>query len=833
VFTNDELERLDAVLAGSPLALIAWDDDRRISFWASTARRLFGYAPGETMGKRIEDLRFVAEHDVPVVDETARTLRGGAAAIRSVRVRNRRRDGTLVRCAWYNMLVPDDPAHRVISLVEDVTEAERMREELVESEERLRSLFELNPTPIVELDREGRIRALNPAAIATAGLPREALIGLQYNRFVHPEDEARIRAEFERALSGVPVGYFTKALAPDGRVLHFQVVLVPQVKGGEVTGVYSIIQDVTRERAAERLAAARAQRLRDLYDIAAGGADHDRLLAAIELGQRVLEARCGALVRLQGDDAVLERYACPGVLDDDHYRLLIAAARRAAAAPERGAHVDDASLVAPVRVGGEIYGALVFLDALLAQHVDESDLDFLSLLTVLVESLLERRRARERLQMLAYISPLTMLPNRVALHERIAEAIAAARALSSRFAVLLLDLDRFKDVNDSLGHTLGDRLLREAAERLRSVVAERGVVAHVGADEFAIVLPTPSDRSEAKAIAERIVAEFSAPFRLGDYQQFVSTSIGIAIFPDDGETPETLLKNADIAMYRAKEGGRGAYEFYDPVFEAPIHLRLSQEKFLRDALDRDELIVHYQPLLDLRSGTVVGVEALVRWEHPVSGFIEPDLFIPSAEASGLIVPLGEWVLRAATREMREFQRRFGPLRLSVNLSARQFYQRDLCERILSILDAAGFDPHLLELEITESVAMSDAAHTIATLRAFKEAGLRTAVDDFGTGYSSLAYLHRFGPDTIKIDRSFIDGIGRESESEIIVSTIITMAHGLGVGVVAEGVETDAQREWLRARECDAMQGYVLAPPLSAEELEAFLRDRTGRAAPTP
>ncbi|MBV8118148.1 MAG: EAL domain-containing protein, partial [Candidatus Eremiobacteraeota bacterium] len=465
------------------------------------------------------------------------------------------------------------------------------------------------------------------------------------------------------------------------------------------------------------------------------------------------------------------------------------------------------------------------------RDLTSTDADLMGLIAMLIAGTIDRSRQRARLRAMAYYDGLTGLPNRAFLAEKLRDAIEVAQSRLGRVAVLFLDLDRFKDVNDTLGHARGDRLLLAAARRLVEQLGDRATIARMGGDEF-VVLLTEFDESEtARDVAEEIVATISEPFQLDEYEQFISTSIGIAVYPEDGRDDQTLIKNADIAMYRAKDRGRNGYYFYNATLEAPIHMRLSQEKMLRRALEYNEFVVYYQPQIDLRTHEVVSVEALVRWIHPKSGMIEPSHFIPSAEISGLIVPLGDWVLQTAAHQVRHWHKTLAPLRLAVNLSGRQFHSRDLRHRVITALEAASLDPSFLEVEITESVAMSDAAQTVGIVRDLKAAGVRTAVDDFGTGYSSLAYLRRFALDVLKIDGSFVVGLGSETFDETIVRTVIGMAHSLGLEVVAEGVETETQLSFLKHNGCDIVQGYAIAPPLPAEEFERFLlRRREGAAA---
>jgi len=329
-----------------------------------------------------------------------------------------------------------------------------------------------------------------------------------------------------------------------------------------------------------------------------------------------------------------------------------------------------------------------------------------------------------------------------------------------------------------------------------------------------------------RELAEELLAAADQPYRIEGYEQFITTSIGISVYPDHGRNDQTLIKNADIAMYHAKEQGRNAYFFYDEALEAPIRSRLAQEKQLRHALKHDEFVLHYQPIVRVGDGNpIVAVEALVRWNHPSEGMLAPDAFIPAAEASGLIVPLGEWVQKTGAGQMREWQERFGFLVLAINISARQFHQRDLCERLVEIVTTAGLLPQAIEVEITESMALFDAEHAVETIHGLKRIGAQIAIDDFGTGHSSLNYLRRFDADHIKIDRSFVAGIGGAGSEDSIVKAIIAMGHSLGLKIIAEGVEMPEQYEFLRAQGCDLVQGNLFAPPMDPSQLEKLLAAR--------
>lgn len=437
--------------------------------------------------------------------------------------------------------------------------------------------------------------------------------------------------------------------------------------------------------------------------------------------------------------------------------------------------------------------------------------------------LTEMRRTRAHMRTLAYYDSLTGLPNRIFFQERLRDSLEHATGQVPCVALMFLDVDRFKDINDTLGHALGDRFLQLVGERLVLLVKNRGVVARLGGDEFVVLVSRCSGSEEVRELAEELLASAEQSYRIEGYEQFITTSIGIALYPDHGRNDQALIKNADIAMYHAKEQGRNAYFFYDESLEAPIRSRLAQEQQLRGALKREEFVLQYQPIFRVSDGNpVVAIEALIRWNHPTLGMLAPDAFIPAAEASGLIVPMGEWVERTAAGRMREWQERFGFMVLAINISARQFHQRDLCERLVSIVTEAGLTPQAIEVEITESMALFDAEYAVETIHALKRIGTQIAIDDFGTGHSSLNYLRRFNADHIKIDRSFVAGIGGPGTDDTIVTAIVAMGHSLGLKIIAEGVETAEQYDFLRAQGCDLVQGNLFAPPMDPQQLEILL-----------
>jgi diguanylate cyclase (GGDEF)-like protein/PAS domain S-box-containing protein len=430
----------------------------------------------------------------------------------------------------------------------------------------------------------------------------------------------------------------------------------------------------------------------------------------------------------------------------------------------------------------------------------------------------ERKDAEAKARYLAHFDPLTDLPNHVLFTDRINLAIAHAHRLDQRFTIFCLDLDHFKKINNAYGHPQGDKLLKKVGDRIFACLREDDTVARMGGDSFNLLLPQIGSEERAAKVAQKVLDSLKLPFDLDDRNIFVTASIGVALYPYDGQDASTLLKNADIALQRAKERGRNSHYFFDPAMNIRAEEQMALELQLRRAVEGNEFTLHFQPQVDTVSGRLIGAEALVRWCHPEMGLVMPDRFIPLAEQTGLIIQLGEWVLRSCCLQAREWQQAGqAPLRMAVNISPRQFQRPDLCREIDAILKETGLDPECLGIEVTESVIMQDVDHAIETLVRLKDLGVHLAIDDFGTGYSSLSYLKRFPIDLLKIDRSFIMDIPAIPDDIAIVSAVIAMAHQLNIKVLAEGVQSIEQRDFLLSHRCDELQGYLFARPLPADD----------------
>ena len=431
------------------------------------------------------------------------------------------------------------------------------------------------------------------------------------------------------------------------------------------------------------------------------------------------------------------------------------------------------------------------------------------------QDITEQRRAEAKIAHMALHDALTDLPNRTLLNEHLERALARVKR-GEIVATHLLDLDYFKNVNDSLGHPIGDKLLKMVAERLRGLVREADIVARMGGDEFAIVQVGITQPSDTTSLAQRVVDAVSKPYDIDGHQVIVGTSVGICISPADGTSPDSLLRNADLALYRAKSGGRGTLRFFEPDMDAQMQIRRAMESDLRKALIRGEFELHYQPIIDLRNNEISGFEALIRWPHSERGIVSPGKFIPLAEEIGLIVPLGEWVLRTACATAAKWPEH---IRICVNLSPVQFKNKGLVQVVVGALAASGLLPGRLELEITETTLLTDTEETLAILHHLRELGVRIAMDDFGTGYSSLSYLQTFPFDRIKIDRSFVKGVTNDPSSLNIVRAVVGLANGIGMAATAEGVETQEQLETIKSEGCTEIQGFLFSQALPVHEIE--------------
>jgi len=444
----------------------------------------------------------------------------------------------------------------------------------------------------------------------------------------------------------------------------------------------------------------------------------------------------------------------------------------------------------------------------------------------IAHNITHRKETERRIQHMALHDALTGLPNRTLLEDRLRQAIALGQRVHKHVAVLLLDLDRFKNVNDCFGHTVGDRLLVLAAERLTACIRKCDTVARLGGDEFVIAVQMAERLEGIEFVARKVLDALSEPFRVEDRELQISASIGICQFPEDGKNAEDLLQFADVAMYEAKERGRGRFCFFSPALTEATRREQKLESDLVQACARDEFEIHYQPLVETKSGRITGMEALLRWRHPEQGLLSPNQFIPKLEELGLIVEVGRWVLKTACRQAVEWQQNgLPPVRVAVNVSSQQFYEGNIAEAVAKVLQETKLDPRFLELELTESQTLDDSDATINIMLALKRLGVSLSLDDFGTGWSSLSYLRRFPIDRIKIDRSFVKDLHSQPAAEEVVKTILTLSRNLGIVCIAEGVETREQQDYFSKHDCAEMQGFYFSRPIPVLDVTALLRSR--------
>lgn len=721
----------------------------------------------------------------------------------------------------------EDLAERISA----TTTEKRQRAQFNDLERDFRALFEQNPDGVASITAEGIVEHVNAAALEILHVAPEHVAGKHFEAFVPEAERERARGFFERARTGETLRYDGRAQRPGGANVELDITLLPRHADNEVTGVYALFKDVSQRQADLRDLHMQAERMRQLYDLATRSDHGDaQLMAALETGCRLLQTVTGAIVEISQTSAVDIRSdeKSNTQLPDEE---IIAAARLVEANVE---HVcaDPTGLWigARLEVGGTLHGVLVFLcEGPRVTAFAEADREMVALMAALIATALERRRTRLHLRALAYYDSLTGLPNRLFFQERLRDALVDMRGRVRPAAVLFIDLDRFKDINETLGHAMGDRFLQLVANRLVRSAGDNAAVARMGGDEFIVLLLDSKSPVQVRDTAETILRSLDAPYEIDGFEQYITASIGATIFPQDGRDDQTLIKKAEIAMYRAKERGGNSCFFYTHALEAPIRNRLSQEKLLRRAIARDEFVLHFQPILETQTQRVVSLEALVRWNHPERGLVFPDEFIGVAEATGLILPLGEWVASRAACDLVDLRAQFGDLCMAINLSARQFHQADLSERLAGAIAKAGLCPVHMEMEITETMTLIDASSAIETVRRLKAIGARIAVDDFGTGHSSLNYLRRFEVDYIKVDRTFVAGIGLHSNDETIIKAIVAMGHSLGMQIIAEGVETKEQAGFLAQNGCDRLQGYLFSPPVALDPLREVLKLRCSAA----
>ncbi len=758
---------------------------------------------------------------------------------------------------------------RAVALADRITSDLRASEaRLAEAQRMTQQLIEVLPNPIYFKGTDGRYLGVNKAWERYFGLSRDSFVGKTVHELYpnDPEIGTKLHAMdqllWERPGTQV---YETAIRTPDG--VHHDAIYGKATfmrADGSVAGLIGTITDITERKQVERR---HAMEHAVTQVLATADTLHEAAPRIIQTICETLGWACGAYWQWDEDAQVL-RCSRSWHIDAEEVATFIAAAgatvdeapawqgeapkqpgeksgglvRRIWADREpvwfsdvarvegfrRGPDAAKAGLQCafgfPVMAGRQPMGVMEFFSRKIEQP-DQVLLQVVRAIGSQIGQFAVRKQAEERVLHLAHFDELTGLPNRNMFNQRLSHALARARRAGEPLAVLFIDLDRFKNINDTLGHEAGDRVLKDISRRLAGCLREADTISRLGGDEFVVLIEGASRPADVVEVAQKLLAEVARPVLLEAQEFHLTASIGISTCPGDSSDLQSLMKNADIAMYRAKEQGKNNFQFYSSQINVHTLERVALESDLRHALDRNELLLHYQPKIDIGSNRIVGMEALVRWQQPERGLIAPAQFIPLAEETGLIVPIGEWVLRSACLQNKVWQDLGLPrMRMAVNLSPRQFGHASLLKDVARLLQETGLEPSWLEFEITESMVMRDPEHAVTLLRGLKEMGIRLSIDDFGTGYSSLGYLKRFPLDSVKIDRSFIRDLPGDGDDAAITQAIIAMAHSLRLTVIAEGVETREQLNFLRSHGCDEMQGYYYSKPLPQDQLQRLLKE---------
>ncbi len=730
----------------------------------------------------------------------------------------------------------------------------RSESRLAEAQRLTEAMIEALPNPIFFKGTDGRYHGVNRAWETFFGIERGAFIGKTVFD-LYPTDKAladRLNAADHALIERQGTVNYDLAINTRDGLRHDAVVYKATYRGadGNVAGLIGTIIDITERTQSERRQAMEHAVTRVLAEAESLDLAIPRIIQTIcetmgwHYGDRYeYDPESGVLRRREMwtidtpemqtfADSASQRSVKPDATGSGLVRRTYAAGKPVWIADiSKDLGLQRRELIAKAGLHGAFAFPLIASNQVLGVmeffHRDVREPD--AMLIQIAESIgsqigqfLVRMQAEEAVKFVAMHDSLTGLPNRVMFNNRLEQAISQAHRHTKRLAVMFIDLDRFKIINDTLGHESGDVLLREVAQRITEHLRTGDMVARLGGDEFVVLLEDIEDAAGVGAVAEKLIEALTSNFTITDREVHVTASIGVSTYPTDAQDMRSLLKYADIAMYRAKEQGRNTFQFYSDQINVHSVERLTLESQLRGALERNELLLQYQPVIQSRSGAIIGMEALVRWRHP-DGLLPPAQFIPIAEDTGLIVPIGQWVLQSACEQQKRWLDSGLRVKVAINLSPRQFVHRFLAEDMVSVLEKTGCATSSLELEITETTVMHNAPRAVAVLGKLKEMGIRIAIDDFGTGYSSLAYLKRFPIDSLKIDRSFVADVPEDSGDTAITKAIIAMSHSLGLTVIAEGVETLEQVNFLRDHGCDEMQGFYFSSPLSAEEATAMLR----------
>jgi len=806
---EDDERRYRLTIDGASDAIVTMDRSSTILTANPAVERVFGYRPDEVIGRNLAEFMPEEFQDMHRLG-MGRQLEDATPVSRTVRYPGLRRDGTRVSLEISYGEFGTGSDRRFIGIIRDITTEADAERRLAESEERFRDFFENAPIGFYGLGADGTITSMNRAGLRLIGYDYTEVVGqMKWADLIATEQMALFEKHWRLLEAQGEVFDIEYTLTrKNGTEAHVRVSYSARRDGrGKIRSVRATMVDITSERQALTSLRHLTQQYRTLFE---------RNLAGVfrgTLAGRVFECN-DAYARILGYDSRDEFLLLSGqdpAIDSeeraDTFRRLVK--EKTLSDLEMSVRQKDGS---PIWVVENL--SLIEDDASQQPIVEGTLFDITG-----------RKLAEERVAYQAYHDSLTGLPNPELFRERFDAAIESAGRTERQVSLMFLDLDQFKSINDTRGHHVGNQLLQLVAYRLQRALRQEDTVARLGGDEFTIAASNLHSREEAQVVAKKITDALAKPFLLDGRDIYITGSLGIAMYPEDGEDYDVLLRKADIAMYHAKELGRNRFVFSANAVSEQAIEQMTLESDLRRALDQDEFVLFFQPQVEAETGEIVAVEALLRWRHPERGMILPDNFIPVAERSHQIIPIGEWVLREACLRGAEWQKTHPNLRVSVNLSPIQFREPGFDFVMRRVLRDTGIRPELLEIEITEGAAMQNPEVTLDLLKEIKAMGVRISIDDFGTGYSSLSYLGKLPIDSLKIDRDFVREIDSDTGHALIVSAVIALAHQLNLTVVAEGVETERQSAFLRKSECEHLQGFLFSRPLPAEDITKRLDER--------
>ncbi len=760
--------------------------------------QIFGYSNDEIIGRHINLLHINHDHFKQFKEHVVTALNNNTP-LRTEYVL-KKKNGEIFPTEHTVTEIKDDKGHRkaFVNVMRDITERKQASEALKASEQRWRSLTQYSPDHIVLIDKDGIILFINHTL---PELTVQQVTGSPITKYIPEKSHPEVQACFERVLtSGQPDRFESEYYDTDGTCQYFEAHVGPIMDKGEVTALIINSRNITKRKKSE-------EELRQFATVVKNTAEG---VIVTDTNNNIIAVNraFSDITGFTEDEALGQN---PRLLKSEKHsqEFYIAIWKALETTGLWQGEIWDR------RKNGEIFPAWTTISAV------RNNEGILTNYVSVFSDISKIKHSQEQLDFIAHHDPLTNLPNRLLFNDRLDHALQRAERENKQIALLFLDLDRFKNINDSLGHPVGDAVLLNVAERLTNLVRKEDTVARLGGDEFILLVESVTDAQDVAQLAQKIIQTFNRPFHIKGHELHITVSAGISLYPRDGEDNATLIRNADAAMYRAKDEGRNDYQFYTTELTTAVFERLTLETALRHALTRNQLVLYYQPQYQLESGELVGVEALIRWQHPDMGLVGPSKFIPLAEESGQIASIGEWVLQQACQQMQAWIEAGIELKhIAVNVSGLQF-QRDNFETIIDqALKQSGLDPVLLELEITEGYIMQNTKQAITVLDKIKKLGVTIAIDDFGTGYSSLSYLKRLPVDKLKIDKSFVRDIPQDSNDEAIARAIVALAHNLQLSVIAEGIETEGQRDFLKSLNCNEGQGFLFGYPLPAD---AFIK----------